>query len=137
MTLHRTQLVSAVVVMRPSSGDRLPADAAVTADTLARFAPATADVNAARSWFERAGFRSGTLVGISFSIEGGVGLFEDCFDTQLVETAAGGVARRDPAAEAGTALELPLDALPRSLLRTLEAVTFSDPPDFGPGGSFF
>lgn len=121
--------LSAQVVLIPAGG---PTDTPVTAETLAEHAPDTDAAAHVASHLRRAGFDVGELIGTSFSITGPRSRFEDTFDIALtIDTDdAGTVAYATT--DAGH-LELPLSSLPSNLVRHVTAVTFTEPPDFGPG----
>jgi hypothetical protein len=104
--------ISAQVVLR--------AKGPITAATLAENQPPRENVEAVQGLFRDAGFKLGPYVGISFSISGSKQLFERFFRTRLSEVKS---------------YELPLHALPKEVASVIEAVTFTPPPDFGPGGS--
>jgi hypothetical protein len=121
--------LSAQVVLAPAGG---PPDAEVTAETLAAHRP---DPEAARriaDHLRSAGFEVGDLVGISFPVTGPRSRFEAVFGVELRvgESASGAVTR---ATTADGDLELPLDRLPDEIAGPVTAVTFTPPPDFGPG----
>lgn len=137
MSLDKKKIIHAIVVMRPADGKRLPKDAVITSENLKEFVPADEDSRYARSWFEKAGFQPGKLLGISFSIEGSLGLFEEFFKIDLIETEKGGLARSAQGEAGGARAELPLGGLPKGISGMIEAITFSDPLDFGPEKSFF
>ena len=81
--------------------------------------------------FEVIGFRTGPVVGGSFSIEGTPALFHKIFGRKLVTRHDGAVC------EAGRldapVNQLTLEQLPRSLRDVVDGVIFSAPPAFGPG----
>jgi hypothetical protein len=81
--------------------------------------------------FGALGFRTGPVVGNSFSIEGDRGLFERTFHTRLSRDERGSVSIEHAAPSEPTSL--PLDRLPKELREALAAVLFSQPPAFGPG----
>jgi hypothetical protein len=117
-------VLSATVLLRPAGG-RSVADVA-TAETAEQLLPDPAAAERAREFFRRAGFEIAAAFGPSFSIVGPTELFERTFGTRLelrdgtdVQTTEG---RR----------ELPLTSLPPDVQHSLEAVTFTPPPDFGP-----
>jgi hypothetical protein len=88
--------------------------------------------------FGALGFRTGPVVGNSFSIEGDRGLFERTFHTRLSRDERGSVSieRGSVSIEHAAPSEptsLPLDRLPKELREALAAVLFSQPPAFGPG----
>jgi hypothetical protein len=81
--------------------------------------------------FGALGFRTGPVVGNSFSIEGDRGLFERTFHTRLSRDERGSVSIEHAAPS--EPMSLPLDRLPKELREALAAVLFSQPPAFGPG----
>jgi hypothetical protein len=123
-------MLSAQVVLGPAGG---PQATEVTAATLADHAP---DPEAARDVADHlrtAGFEVGDLTGISFSVTARRTRFEEVFGAPLAvgQETSGTVTS---ATTADGALELPLDRLPADVRRSVTAVTFTAPPDFGPGG---
>lgn len=89
----------------------------------------------AQQAFAALGFATGPVVGGSFSIEGDGDRFAAVFGVRLQARADGGVAVRG--APRGTAAgELPRSALPTTLQPLVAHVLFTEPPAFGPGGSF-
>ena len=117
-------LVSAEVVLKPASGAALE-NAAITAANVRDFAPAPDAVEAARRFFQDAGFQASGLAGISFTISAPRSVFESVFGTKLSVTAK----KAEP-------MELPSGRLPAALRKVVKAVTFSRPPEFGPTGQF-
>ncbi len=75
--------------------------------------------------FRRAGFIAGPLVANNFSITAPAPLFEKYFG-----------AASEQASSARQQSELPLDGLPPETRNAVEAVVFTKPPDFGPGGNY-
>jgi hypothetical protein len=126
--LKKGDPVSAQVVLRSASGARLEGQA-ITASNSAQFAPDPETVARARAVFAREGFEVGDLVGNSFSISAPVRQFERAFSVKLRAARSGSL---EVLGQAGSALELPITALPQSVHELLEAVTFSRPMDFGP-----
>ena len=109
--------VSAQVLLRPASGRPIGGRDEITSENIRNYAPPPEAVALARRTFEADGFDVGLMVGVSFSIAAPVSTFERVFKTPIE----------------GSTLELPLDALPESLRRVIETVTFERPVDFGPG----
>lgn len=123
MSKARNPVVSAQVLVRSASGERLRGDVPITSENLGRYLPSPQDVGTARAAFRRAGFEVGEAVGISFSATAPVSTFEEYFATTLRVLPDGSV-------EAGPGrLELPLEALPKELADLLVAVTFTPPAD--------
>lgn len=121
--------LSAQVVLRPRGGDR---GSPITVETLADHAPDPRAAETVATHFRDAGFEVGELVAISFAITAPRTRFETVFGVHVdVEQDAGGQvvdARPD-----GAGWELPLSQLPGHVTEHLRAVTFTPPPDFGPG----
>ncbi len=119
--------------MRAASGRQLEAGTPITAANIADFEPARAHVDAARQAFIDAGFVTGELVGIAFSITAPRWMFENVFGTTVHPAEGGGLVAASAEGPWGTR-ELPLGALPPDLARLLVAVTFEPPAEvFGPG----
>jgi hypothetical protein len=110
-------VISAQVLLQPSSGS-LPPDAEITAANVGKLRPDPEALGLVRRGFERAGFELGPTVGLSFPITARRSLFERIFRTDLA---------------AGLPTELPLDRLPARARRGVASITFSPPPEFGPG----
>ena len=115
--------------MKAVSG-KSPAGQAITSENIREYLPSQEQIRIARSALTEAGFEVGNVVANSFSITAPAATFEKVFGARI---------RRDPqrgavkeAGQAGT-LELPLKKLEREVAGVIEAVTFSPPPDFGPG----
>jgi hypothetical protein len=120
--------LSAQVVLKAASG-KSPAGQAITSENIREYLPSQESIRIARSALTEAGFEVGNVVANSFSITAPTATFEKVFGARI---------RRDPqrgvteAGQGGT-LELPLKKLGRDVAGVIEAVTFSPPPDFGPG----
>ena len=122
--------ISALVVLRPESNDA--GSGPITSDVVRSYMPSRMDVEAATSFFAKQGFDVDDVVAISFSITGPRSLFEKLFGQKLeIERRRGGEPR-SVRIDSG-ALEFNLSALPQNISRRLQAVTFTPPPDFGPG----
>jgi hypothetical protein len=118
--------VSAQVVLRAASGARPDAGARITSANVAAWLPSPEAVAEVSSALRGMGFDVGPCVGNSLSIAGRGELFERRFGARLALD--GGGARF---AEHGH--ELPAAALPVSIRAHVAAITFTPPPDFGPG----
>jgi hypothetical protein len=124
-----TDVVSALVVLRPAGGSPLGGSEQITAATLDRFTADPDDVERVRAWFGRRGFDTSPAGPLGLSITGPVDLFEERFRTTLhMERAAAGMA-----VTCDEGAELPLRRLPRTIRSCVQAVAFEAPPDFGPG----
>jgi hypothetical protein len=77
------------------------------------------------------GFEVGNFVGNSLSITGPARLFETIFHTKLQEDGKSGLKF------GGNSYELPKEKIPSALRAEIAAVTFTPPPDFGPGSGSF
>jgi hypothetical protein len=121
--------LSALVVLRPKGG-RLTGDEAITSDTVDRYRPSPEAASRVAGYFQGAGFEVSDVAGISFSITGPQPLFEERFGERLERRREGGV--ESVRTEKGR-LELSLDRIPPEVAGHVQAVTFTPPPDFGPG----
>jgi hypothetical protein len=129
---QKNEHVSAIVLLRPASGERIGGASQITAETLPRYLPAKDSAERARAYFLQRGFDVSALSGISFNITGGVERFEQEFGVEIDLTE--GYPR--VTLDAGTfAYELPLGRLPVSLRDVIEAVTFEEPAEMF-GGTF-
>lgn len=129
----KDQVVSAEVVFAPASGAALES-AAITAANVKSFAPAPEAVETARRYFTQAGFQTGRLSGISFTISAPQSLFDSTFGA-----AAAGARKstsKKATAKSKEPVELPLTRLPASVWKGIKAITFSRPLDYGPTGSY-
>jgi hypothetical protein len=115
------ELLSAEVVLRGPDGD--PPEP-ISGENLAQHRPDETRASAVREWFQRHGFDTTDVHGISFSITGPRHLFEKTYATPLVGEGAG------PGVDI---VELPSPAdMPSDLADDVVAVTFTPPPAFGP-----
>ena len=78
-----------------------------------------------------AGFKVGNAVGPTFAITGPQELFERFFDVRLEPDGRGGIHVAGSAGRAG--YEIPATSVPANLRGDVAIVTFTPPPDFGPG----
>jgi hypothetical protein len=131
MSPKKDRLVAAQVVLRPASGKAFDGQTAITAENIAEYLPAPQTVSEAQRAFAEAGFEVSPAVGMSFSITAPASTFEKVFKVKLLPDERGGVKARTKRGEPG--YELPLDALPNELKRHVVAVTFTPPPEYGPG----
>ena len=128
--MNEESRISALVVLRPENDDA--GSGPITSEVVGSFMPSPAAVEAATSFFAKEGFDVGDAVAISFSITGPRSLFEKLFGQKLeIERSRGGEPR-SVRLDSGS-LEFNLSVLPKSISQNLRAVTFTPPPDFGPG----
>jgi hypothetical protein len=131
-------LLTAQAIVRAASGKPLRGSEPITTRTLAEHAPSREDSAAALAAFRAAGFETGALGGISFSITAPKARFEQFFGVDLDVDERGVVALAGRKPPSG-GLDLPLDHLPPELSGRLEAVAFSPPADLhgGEGSALF
>jgi hypothetical protein len=122
--------LSALVVLLPKDGGRFTGTEAITSETVDRYQPSPEGAARAAAYFREAGFEVSEVGGISFSITGPRSLFEERFGERLEPRREGGI---DSVRTEGGRLELPLHRLPSVVTGHVQAVTFTPPPDFGPG----
>ena len=115
--------LSATVLLRPAGGGT---HENVTVETVERSLPDPEAQRRAVEYFRDAGFEVTAAYGPSFSIVGERDLFERAFGTRIETQDDQGVLTSE-----GT-LELPLERVDPEVARSLQAVTFTPPPAFGP-----
>ena len=118
-------LISAQVSLKPKSGI-MPKPENVTSANLESFLPDATRASQTRAHFESLGFEVGALVGNSFSISAPAKKFERQFHTKILHT------NQFASLEDGS-LELPIAQFSDEVKAIIDAVSFSKPPDFGPG----
>lgn len=136
MATRKKETLSAQVVLRAAGGRAPDAETAVTAENVHEYTPAPETAEAARRAYAEAGFEVGAVVGNSFSITAPATTFEKVFKVKTSRDEAEGVKARGASGGAEAGYELPLDKLPAGLARGVAAVTFTPPPDFGPGNFY-
>ncbi|MBM3785020.1 MAG: hypothetical protein FJW30_11710 [Acidobacteria bacterium] len=112
---------SVTVILRPAKG-RLSELDPVSGANLAAAMPAAETLGRAQRYFEANHCKVAAGGGNSFSIEASEEVLAKLFDKQELRKFG------------KTGGELNLRKLPRDVQELLEAVAFSAPPDFGPGG---
>lgn len=121
-------MVSAQVVLAAAGGARSGPQTRITSENIRDWAPSTETIARVSEVLRGMGFEVGKYVGNSFSITGAVRLFESRFRTKLRET-GGGVRFADGG------YELAAGKIPSALRAQISAITFTPPPDFGPGAN--
>ena len=122
----REEPVTAIVLLRSASGEKITGWTAITADTLARYAPDPADVDHVARSFRAAGFEVGPPGGISMAVTAPLARFEDFFAAKVGRAADGGWVA---GGAASSGRELPLSALPDDVVSRVSAVTFDEPAE--------
>ena len=124
------RIASAQAVLRAASGRRLTSSTRITAANVSEYEPSRQAFERVAAWFKSAGFDVGNPAGNSFSITAPAEVFERTFKARVAFGRRGGIRIAGRGRKQG--VELPLDALPEDLAGMLEAITFVEPPDFGP-----
>jgi hypothetical protein len=124
------KIVSAQAVLASAGGKRPGPETRITSENIRAWEPSAEAIARVSSALRGMGFEVGECVGNSMSITGSVRLFESSFDTKLQEAG-----RSVKFAEQG--YELAQDKIPAALRGDIAAITFSPPPDFGPGAASF
>ena len=122
--------ISAQVIFRPASGKKLDPKTPITAENIAQFVPRPESVETATRLFAKFGFEVTPLVGNSFSITAPEAVFEKAFRIQLQTSAEKGAMFVDDEGDARR--RLPRKLLPKEIRDTVEVISFTEPPDFGP-----
>ena len=134
MSIDDQEIISAQVILASASDKRADGQTAITSENIQDFQPTTETAAVVRRAFAAAGFDVGPMMGNSFSITAPVGAFQKFFKTRLGRTARSGI--QSIREDGSVSEELPLENLPEAITRHVVAVTFTPPPDFGPGGRF-
>jgi hypothetical protein len=127
MASKKAKWVSAQVLLRSASGKAVGGDTVISADNIAEYAPSPGAVSAAQQAFQAAGFEVGPMVGISFSIAAPIRTFEQFFRVKIKQQKDGSLEVLQNGVSYG--LELPLNAVPRTLSGLIAAVTFEPPAE--------
>jgi len=120
--------VSAMVMIASASGATPDPRHPPTAATLESHRPDPVALDRAQRSFGAAGFEVGHVAGGTFAITASATLFERYFGVELRPDGRGGVV----IGQGGT-YEMPPDRIPPSLRDAVAFVTFTPPPEFGPG----
>ena len=126
MQLDRNEIISAQVMLRPASGVEISPDTQITSENLDKFTPHPNAYRIASDTFRSFDFEVGPLVGFSFSITGTVDTFMRVFKVDLQRNA------KSEIESSGGNLKLPLSHIPENTRKTIQVVTLSELPDFGP-----
>lgn len=121
------KIVSAQVVLAAAGGARPGPQTRITAENIHEWTPSAETVTRLTGELRAMGFEVGACVGNSMAITGAARLFESGFRTKLRESGRGGVQFADGGFELAPA------KIPAVLQKQIAAVTFTPPPDFGPG----
>jgi hypothetical protein len=122
--MNPEKIVSAQVVLAAAGGARPGPRTLITTENIREWMPSPETTARVSTELRNMGFEIGQAVGNSISITGPARLFESVFHTKLREV--GGVQFAD-------GYELPAEKVPPALRAEIVAVTFTPPPDFGPG----
>jgi len=125
------QIVSAQIVLAAAGGARPGPQTRITSANIRQWKPSSEAVRRVSDELLKMGFTVGECIGNSFSITGPVRLFESRFKTRLRVPGKGG----PRFAEDG--YELAPKKIPLGLQGQIAAITFTSPPDFGPGADSF
>ena len=126
MKLDKHQIISADVLLRSAAGLTIGSETRISAENLEQFVPPPDAYPVVSDIFRWLGFDVGPMTGISFSITAAVASFENIFKVSLRSNPAGGIETDDGE------LELDPAALPAKAVHLIQAIAFSEPPDFGP-----
>lgn len=122
--MNPEKIVSAQVVLTAAGGAGPGPRTQITTENIREWTPSAETIARVSTQLRNMGFEIGEAFGNSTSITGPVRLFESVFHTKLREV--GGVQFVD-------GYELPTEKIPPALRAEIVAVTFTPPPDFGPG----
>lgn len=129
MSQQEKEKLSAQVIMNPASGKRSLSPEQITSENVAEIMPSDEDLKTAKQYFSDEGFEVDAGFANSFSITGDKKLFEKTFETKISKDENQAVKSKG---ETETS-ELPAGKLPENVKQVVETITFTEPPDFGPG----
>jgi hypothetical protein len=130
MPMSKDSVISAQVILRPASGQAIDGSVVISANNLAEFAPSPGTISSVAAEFRSQGFEIGPCVGVSFSVTGSIRTFEEFFGMRIrlsEDHAYEFVAKKKTVGH-----ELSCAQLPEVLRKSVHAVVFPLPPDFGP-----
>jgi len=125
--------LSAEVALRSASGKSFTDQTAITSENIADYIPSREVVEKTRSAFAELGFEVSEPAGIGFSITAPASVFRKVFKIKILPDNRGGIKAASVGKGHEASYELPKATLPKELAQHLVAVSFSSPPDFGPG----
>ncbi len=118
--------ISAQVILKPASGQAIEPTTQITSENVAQFMPSPAAISKATRELRAKGFEVGPCVGNSFSITGPTSLFESVFKHSIQ-------VKEHQVTFTDSGYELPKEKIPALLRQEVSHITFTAPPDFGPG----
>lgn len=127
------KFLSAEVALQSASGKSFTGQTAITSENIADYLPSREVVEKARRAFAELGFAVSEPAGIGFSITAPASVFRKVFKIKLLSDNRGGIKAAAAAIGHEASYELPKATLPKELAQHLVAISFSPPPDFGPG----
>jgi hypothetical protein len=134
MYLADDEIISTQVVLYPASGKTINENTRITSENINEFLPDKETYERAKNYFFKAGFDTGPLVGISFSVTAPVHTFTALFKVKFYKSEEGKITCEKE--NSTGSLELPVNNLPRDIQELIQSVTFTPPPDFGPSNFF-
>ncbi len=117
--------ISAQVIIKPTTSVAEP----VTAANVHELNSAPDVVTKIQDAFAKNGFEVGNVVASTFSITAPVSTFKKMFGVGFARDERGGMVVRGVR---DAPRELPRTRLPKALAQAIAAITFGEPPDFGP-----
>jgi hypothetical protein len=124
--LSDSEIISAQVLLLPASKKKVGGHDQITSENIETFAPPPDAYVKVSAFFESMHFEVGPLIGFTFPITASASTFATLFKAELHKSEKGGIQCQ------GGDLEIHLYSLPSDVRRLIQAVTFDEPPDFGP-----
>lgn len=129
--MNEKTAVSAQVMLSAANGAKPDAKTRITSENVREWMPSGETITQVSAALKAMGFTVGNCVGNSLSITGTAGQFADAFHTKIQATEKGGMKFADGGRE------LPSGKIPAPMRKQIAAITFTAPPDFGPGTTSF
>lgn len=130
MELNENEIISAQVILRPSSGKEIGSNTIITSENIQDFQPSQSITAMVLNKFEQYGFQVGQMVGNSFSITAPASSFQKLFHMQMQKGSSGEIEIKQE--DGSWDYKLSVDSLPQEIADKIIAITFTPPPAFGP-----
>lgn len=128
--MNSEQIISSQILLRSKTGAAPDSQTRITAANLEEWTPSAEAQETIRARLRAYGFDVGPIVGNGLAITGSARLFETVFKVTLEQTPTHGIQFKEGAR---SVYELPTNNIPGELRKFVAAVTFTPPPNFGPG----
>ena len=123
-------LISVQVILKPESGEEFDPAIPVTSENVQSILPSAESLLDVQKFFVENNLDVSQAFANSFAVSGSLKTFEEIFAVKLAETDDGEIRIGDIENDAG--YEIPLENLPPQIKKSIQTITFTAKPDFGP-----